>query len=238
MLKDNLIDSNVEVVEAALLALYEIQCSGNQELVRKCSAEFEKILKNNQMESCFYLVINILLNAKSSDHILFLKNFSNLMKKLIKGGGTSLKDMSDFTVIQLLKAATSLILSNENNDRNLMESILSFVELSLERDNDMIKIECTRMISLMDNVDNSSMKPFIKEMIEILEWSEDSIAQYEALKVLEYIMRNQYRLSLFTNHNVFNNLLGSNNKMVVSLVITILIKIVKEENKKSFSIKF
>ena len=190
------------------------------------------------MESCFYLVINILLNAKSSDHILFLKNFSNLMKKLIKGGGTSLKDMSDFTVIQLLKAATSLILSNENNDRNLMESILSFVELSLERDNDMIKIECTRMISLMDNVDNSSMKPFIKEMIEILEWSEDSIAQYEALKVLEYIMRNQYRLSLFTNHNVFNNLLGSNNKMVVSLVITILIRIVKEENKKSFSIKF
>ena len=230
MLKDNLIDKNPEVVEAALLALFEIQKGGDQVLVRKCSAELEAVLKNEDLESVIYIGLNIILNARTVDNILFLKNFSNLMKRIVKGNGKVLRSLSDFTVLQMLKACTSLILSNDILDRSLLEAVLEFLELALDRKSDMVKVECTRMIGLMDNVDNSSLRPFIKELTEILEWNEDDIAHYETLKVLEFIIRNPYRLSLFTEHNIFNNLLSSNSKMVVSLSITILIKIVNESS--------
>ena len=230
MLKDNLIDKNVEVVEAALMALFEIQKSGNQDLVKKCSAEIESILKNDDMVNAFYICINILLNVRSTDNILFLKNFSNLMKRLVKGNGKFMQLLSDFSVLQILKACTSLTINNEVLDRNLLESIFLFLELALDRKSNMIKVECTRMIGLMDNVDNSSMKPFVKNLMEILEWEDDPIAHYETLKVLEFIIRNSYRLSLFKDQNIFNGLLNSESKMVVSLAITILIKIVNESS--------
>lgn len=230
MLKDNLIDKNPEVVESALMALYEIQKSGNQDLVKKCSVEIESLLKNENLGDITYVALNVLLNIRFTENIIFLKNFSNLLKRVIKGNGKILQDLSDFSVLQILKACTSLILSPETLDRSLFESMLLFLELALERKSDMIKIECTRMLSFMDNVDNSSMKPFVRELKELLEWNKDPITHYEILKVLEFIIRNPYRLSLFSGQGVFDNLLNSESKMVVSLVITILIKIVNESS--------
>jgi coatomer protein complex subunit gamma len=230
MLKDNLIDKNPEVVEAALMALYEIQKAGNQELVKKCSVEIESLLKNDSLKDISYVALNVLLNVRSEDNIIFLKNFSNYLKKIIKGNGKDLKALSDFSVLQILKGCTSLILSPDPLDRSLLESMLIFLELALDRKSDMIKIECTRMLSFMDNVDNSSMKPFVRELKELLEWNEDAITHYETLKVLEFIIRNPYRLSLFTGHSIFDNLLNSDSKMVVSLAITILIKVANESN--------
>jgi vesicle coat complex subunit len=230
MLKDNLIDKNPEVVESALMALFEIQKSGNQELVKKCSVEIEALLKNESLNDITYIGLNVLLNARFTENILFLKNFSNFLKRVTKGNGKALQEMSDFSVLQILKACTTLILSPETLDRGLLEVMLTFLELALDRKSDMIKIECTRMLSFMDNVDNSSMKPFIRELKELLEWNDDPITHYETLKVLEFIIRNPYRLSLFTGQSIFDNLLNSESKMVVSLVITILIKIVNENS--------
>ena len=228
MLKDNLIDKNAEVVESALMALYEMQKAGNQELVKKCSVEIESLLKNEAMKDVVYVASNVLLNSRQSDNILFLKNFSNYLKKITKGNGKELAGLSDFSVLQVLKACTSLVLSPDPLDRNLLEAMLLFLELALERKSDMVKIECTRMLSFMDNVDNSSMKPFVRELKELLEWNDDPITHYETLKVLEFIIRSPYRLSLFSGHAIFDNMLGSDSKMVVSLAITILIKIVNE----------
>lgn len=228
MLKDNLIDKNPEVVESALMALYEIQKSGNQELVKKCSVELESLLKNHDLSNITYIALNVLLNVRFTENIVFLKNFSNFLKHITKGNGKVMQDMSSFSLLQVLKACTSLVLSPEALDRNLMESMLLFLELALDRKSDMVKIECTRMLSFMENVDNSSMKPFVRELRELLEWNDDPITHYETLKVLEFIIRNPYRLSLFSGQSIFDNLLNSESKMVVSLVITILIKIVNE----------
>lgn len=230
MLKDNLIDKNPEVVESALLALYEIQKSGDRELVKKCSVELESLLKNEGVRDTVYVALNILLNARAEDNILFLKNFSQYLKRVTRGNGKELRGLSDFSVLQVLKACTSLVLSPEALDRGLLESVLVFLELALDRKSDMVKIECARMLSLMDNVDNSSLKPFVRELKELLEWSEDPVAHYETLKVLEFIVRSPYRLSLFSGHSIFDNLLNSESKMVVSLAITILIKVANESN--------
>ena len=228
MIRDNLLDKNQEVVEAALLALSQIQRAGNQTLVQKCSSEIEMLLKNDALQDVFYVALDILLNVRQADRILFLKNFTLLAKRLVAKGGAALKAMSDFSVLQMLKACTSLVVGDQEVDRGLLEAVLQMLELAQSRSDQMIKIECARMLSLMDNVNNSSLKPFVNQLLEILQWSDHPVAHYETLKVFECLVRDPYRRSLFSDHSVFNSMLGSSSKMVVSLAITILIQIVRE----------
>ena len=102
---------------------------------------------------------------------------------------------------------------------------MKFLYDSVNCENPMILIDISKIFVKLKTVDNKSLKPLISRLSDLLE-EENQVFKFTILKIFNKFLKNPLRISLFDNYETIKELMKSSNKVIMSLAISILIKIV------------
>lgn len=223
-LKNCLVNKNPLIVEGALHACCEI-IHVMADVVRKCGEEIAQLLVNSSDHNIQFKSFLLVQNLKQSDRVSFVKTINSLIANKQQYGELCLVYVIRSTA-ELLYVSDSSSSSLDNKSKTVF---LKFLEDNIQSDFKSVVLEASRALIALPGADNKQLRPVVERLREFLEES-DEVYRYSVLRIFNQLVKNSLRLSLFKNFEQFRHLLSSGNKTIVSLAISILVKIANPED--------
>lgn len=219
-LKNCLVNKNPIIVEGALHACCEI-IHVLFDVVRKCTDEITQLLLSSKDHNVQFKAFLLVQQLKASDPVSFVKTLSGILSNQLQYG--------ELCLVYVVRSVCEVLRTEAGLDKKSAVLFLRFLEEAVQLDGRAVSLEAARALISLPGTDNKQLKPVVERLRDFLDESDD-VFRYAALRVFNGLVRNSLRLSLFHNFEQIRGLLGSGNKAIVSLAISILVKIANPED--------
>ena len=179
LLKEAINNENHEVASSALCCTL-FMCLKGFGIAKSWINEISEKLNSSLSEENLLTFHTLLLlkEIKKNDKLFLIKTFT----KIAENSG-SRSQRSQFAICQLIRFITELLLKGDL-DENAKKCFHSFLEVSLYRLEESIKIEAARSIMMLHNIKSSIKKETIATLCELIS-SSNKIVRFAALKTLD-----------------------------------------------------
>jgi coatomer protein complex subunit gamma len=229
-LKMSLVNKNSHVCQCALQASCEI-IKVMPDVVKKCSEEIHQLLMNNKDHDIQYKAFILIQTLKQGDQVSFIKTLNAMISNSPQYG--------ELTLVYLIRALGSLLgvggLSSSSGnviEQKAGSTYIQFLEDCISKESKAVMLEAARILVQIKSLENKRLKNLVHKLTDLLSTEKETYV-YSALRVFNDLLKNPLRLALFNNFEEIRNMLGSKNKAVVSMSISILVKISTPENLES-----
>lgn len=219
-LKNCLVNKNPLIVEGALHACCEIINVMN-DVVRKCTDEIAQLLLNSKDHNIQFKSFILVQTLKANDPVSFVKTLSAIV--------SGQQNYGELCLVYVVKSVSEVLTHESGLDKKSAGLFARFLEEAVQNDSKSVSLEAARALIALPGTDNKQLKPVVERLRDFLDDSDD-VYRYAVLRVFNGLVKNTMRLSLFHNFEQIRGLLSSGNKAVVSLAISILVKIANPED--------
>jgi coatomer protein complex subunit gamma len=229
-LKMSLVNKDPHVCQSALQASCEL-VKMMPEVVKKCSEEIYQLLMNSKNHDIQFKAFVLVQHLKQTDQVSFIKTLNTMIQNSSQFG--------DLTLVYLIRAIGGLLgvggISNSSNstvEQKALTTYVQFIEESIGKESKAVVLEAARILVQIKSLENKRLKSLVNKLTDLL-GTDKEIYIYSALRTFNDLLKNPLRLSLFNNFEEIRSMLGSKNKAIVSMAISILVKISTPENLES-----
>jgi len=229
-LKMSLVNKNSHVCQCALQASCEI-IKTMPEVVKKCSEEIHQLLISNKEHDVQYKAFILIQTLKQGDQVSFIKTLNAMIQNSSQYG--------ELTLVYLIRALGILLgvggiatSSGSVVEQKAVASYIQFLEDCISKESKAVMLEAARILVQIKSLENKRLKNLVQKLTDLLGTEKETYI-YSALRVFNDLLKNPLRLTLFNNFEEIRNMLASKNKAVVSMSISILVKISTPENLES-----
>ncbi|KAL7069286.1 putative coatomer gamma subunit protein [Cryptosporidium serpentis] len=232
-LKSAIVDKNSFVASCALICGYNLSLRGYSEVPRRWLNEINECVQNRD-GMVQYHAITLLFELRQNDRLATQKIVEMLFKLPVKS------TYSECLMLRQMVNIFFILIKNEplSNLGNSVTWILDCLHTTLRHRDEIVTLEaaysiCTILLNLEDQ-DNSRLSSMIDfnqltNTLQMLLNSNKSVARFAAVRILNELANIKPNIVLKCQHDL-EPLLTDSNRIMATLILTILLKIAQESN--------